>query len=51
MAWEACPADCKPLVVEDLNICFEDPTDNRADAIVDLLKEININNIFHTFIP
>jgi hypothetical protein len=37
VAWEACPADCTPLIVEDLNIWFEDPTNNRADAIVDLL--------------
>jgi hypothetical protein len=34
LAWEACPADCTPLVVGDLNIRFEDPADNRADAIV-----------------
>jgi hypothetical protein len=47
VAWEVCPADCTPLVVGDLNICFEDPADNRADAIVDLLEEININNLPH----
>jgi hypothetical protein len=26
VAWEACPADCTPLIVRDLNIRFEDPT-------------------------
>ncbi len=45
VAWEACPADCTPLIVGDLNIRFEDPTDNRADAIVDLLEEINTTNL------
>jgi hypothetical protein len=34
VAWEACPVDCTPLVIGDLNIRFEDPADNRADAIV-----------------
>jgi hypothetical protein len=51
VAWEACPTDCTPLVVWDLNICFEDPADNRVDAIVDLLEEININNLSRTFLP
>ncbi len=51
VAWETCPADYTPLVVGDLNICFEDPADNRADAIVDLLEEININDLSRTFIP
>ncbi len=51
VAWEACPADCTPLVVGDLNVWFEDPTDNRADAIVDLLDEINITNLSRKFLP
>ncbi len=33
VAWEACPADCTPLVVGDLNIWFEDSPNNRADAL------------------
>jgi hypothetical protein len=34
VAWEACPPDCTPLVVGYLNIWFEDPANNRVDAIV-----------------
>jgi hypothetical protein len=51
VAWEACPADCTPLVVGDLNIRFEDPTNNRADAIVNLLEEINTTNLSRKFLP
>jgi hypothetical protein len=49
--WEACPADCTPLVVGDLNIWFEDPANDRADAIIDLLEEINTTNLSHNFLP
>ncbi len=41
-AWEACPADCVPLVMGDLNIKFEHPRDAREDDIADLLDEINL---------
>ena len=41
-AWEACPADCVPLVMGDLNINFEHPRDAREDDIADLLDEINL---------
>jgi hypothetical protein len=51
VAWEACPTDCTPLVVGDLNIWFEDPTNNRADAIINLLEEINTTNFSHNFLP
>jgi hypothetical protein len=51
VAWEACPADCTPLIVGDLNIRFEDPANNRADAIVDLLEEINTTNLSRNFLP
>jgi hypothetical protein len=51
VAWEACPADCTPLVVGDLNIWFEDPANDRADAIVNLLEEINTTNLSHNFLP
>jgi hypothetical protein len=49
VACKACPADCTPLVVGDLNIWFEDPADDRADTIVDLLEEINTTNLSHNF--
>jgi hypothetical protein len=51
VAWEACPTDCTPHVVRDLNIRCEDPTNNRADAIVDLLEEINTTNLSCKFLP
>ena len=51
VAWEACPADCTPLVAGDLNIQFEDPANNRVDAIVDLLEEINTTNFSCNFLP
>ncbi len=51
VAWEACPADCTPLIVGDLNIWFEDPANNRANAIADLLEEINTTNLSCKFLP
>jgi hypothetical protein len=51
VAWEACPTNCTPLVIGDLNIWFEDPANNRADAIVDLLEEINTTNLSRNFLP
>jgi hypothetical protein len=51
VAWEVCPADCTPLVVRDLNIQFENPADNSADAIIDLLEEINTTNLSCKFLP
>jgi hypothetical protein len=51
VAWEACPADCTPLVVGDHNIRFEDPANDRADAIVNLLEEINTTNLSCKFLP
>jgi hypothetical protein len=40
-AWAACPADCTPLVIGDLNINFEHPRDARKKDIA-LLDEINL---------
>ncbi len=51
VAWEACPADCTPLVVGDLNIWFEDSANDRVDAIINLLEEINTTNLSHNFLP
>ncbi len=51
MAWEACPTDCTPLVVGDLNIRFENPANDRVEAIVNLLEEINTTNLFRNFLP
>ena len=42
-AWAACPADCIPLVMGDLNIInFEHPRDARKEDIADLLDKINL---------
>ena len=41
-AWEACPADCHPIVMGDLNINVGNPRDDREADIVDLLDEINL---------
>ena len=41
-AWEACPANCSPIVMGDLNINVEHPRDEREAAIADLLDEINL---------
>ncbi len=51
VAWEACPTDCTPLVIGDLKIWFEDSANDRADAIVDLLEEINTTDLSHNFLP
>ncbi len=51
VAWEVCPADCTPLVVGDLNIRFEDTANDRVDAIINLLEEINTTNLCHKFCP
>jgi hypothetical protein len=51
VAWKVCPADCTPLIVGDLNIRFENPTNDRANAIVNLLEQINTTNLSHNFLP
>jgi hypothetical protein len=50
VAWEVCPADCTSLIFGDLNIQCEDPGDDRADAIVNLLEEINTTNLSRNFL-
>jgi hypothetical protein len=51
VAWEVCPTNSTPLVIGDLNIRFEDPANNRVDAIIDLLEEINTTNLSRNFLP
>ena len=41
-AWEACPANCIPLVIGDLNVNFEHPRNAHEEDIADLLDEINL---------
>ncbi len=44
-AWIACPDGCAPIVMGDLNICFEHPCDEQEEAIADLLNKINLVNL------
>ena len=41
-AWEACPANCSPIVMGDLNINVEHPRDELEAALADLLDKINL---------
>ncbi len=51
VAWGACPTDCTLLIIGDLNICFEDSAEDRADAIINLLEEINITTLSCKYTP
>jgi hypothetical protein len=48
-AWHACPNDCIPIVMGDLNINFEHPCDEREEAISNLLDMINLIDSTHKF--
>jgi hypothetical protein len=37
-----CPANCKPLLLRDLNINYGSPHSKREEIIADLLDEINL---------
>jgi hypothetical protein len=41
-AWAARPANCKPLLLGDLNIDFRTPRTEREEIIADFLDEINV---------
>ncbi len=41
-AWNACPDDCTPIFMGDLNISFKYPCDKWEEAIATLLDEINL---------
>jgi hypothetical protein len=41
-AWEACPADCHSIFMDDLIINVGNPRDDREADIADLLDEINL---------
>ncbi len=43
-AWDKCPANCKPLLIGDLNINFGSPRFEREEIIVDSIEEINLAN-------
>jgi hypothetical protein len=48
-AWDKCPANCKPLLLGDLNINFGSPHSEQEEIIVDLLDKINLANISQKF--
>jgi len=49
-AWAACPTNCKPLLLGDLNIDFRSPRTEREEIIADFLDEINVFDTSHRFI-
>jgi hypothetical protein len=50
-AWATkCPANCKPLLLRDLNINFGFPCSEREEIIADLLNEMNLANMSHKFL-
>ena len=49
-AWEACPADCVPLVMGNLNIDFEHPHIAREEDIADMLDKINLVDLSCKFL-
>ncbi len=49
-AWTRCPANCKPLLLGDLNTDFKAPRIKRKEIIVDLLDEMNFINRLWKFV-
>ena len=53
-AWEACPDNCMPLVLGDLNINFGDPRDkrNKRDEVIrNLIDDIDLVDASRRYIP
>jgi hypothetical protein len=48
-AWAKCPANCKPLLLGDLNINFGSCS-KREEIIADLLNKMNLANMSHKFL-
>jgi hypothetical protein len=49
-AWAKCPANCKPLLLGDLNIDFKAPQTKQEEIIADLLDEMNFVDRSRKFI-
>jgi hypothetical protein len=45
LAWKACPANCSPIIMGNLNINVECPHDEREATIANLLDKINLVDI------
>ena len=50
-AWDACPDDCMPLVLGDLNINFSDPRDERDEVIRDLIDDADLVDASRRYTP
>jgi hypothetical protein len=50
-AWEACPANCSPMVIGNLNINVEHPRNKWEAAITNLLDKINLVDTSRKFTP
>ena len=48
-AWGACPDNCKPLLMGDLNINLRDPRSEREEIIADFLNDVNVVNVSRKF--
>jgi hypothetical protein len=49
-AWTKCPANCKPLLLGDLNIDFKALQTEREEIIAKLLDEMNFVNRSRKFV-
>jgi hypothetical protein len=47
--WAKCSANCKPLLLGELNINYGSPHSKREEIIADLLDEINLTNMSQKF--
>jgi hypothetical protein len=49
-AWTKCPANCKPLLLGDLNTDFQAPQTEREEIIAKLLDKMNFLNRLWVFV-
>ena len=49
-AWAACPENCKPLLMGDLNIDLRNPRSKREEIIADFLDDINVVDLSRKFV-
>jgi hypothetical protein len=49
-AWAKCPANCKPLLLGDLNTNFGSPRSKREEIIADLLNKMNLAKMSRKFL-
>jgi hypothetical protein len=50
VAWAACPTNCKPLLLGDLNIDFRTLRTEREEIIADFLDDINVVDTLRKYI-